>query len=122
MDDASNPARKNPDRHPLLAELMRPYEAAGLPLRVREICTAAGIDSIKGLGKWPNNKPCWRWLLGECRERCPQGSDHLQSAEVDADRAKALCAKLAPGIKKLISADVERGTPPSKRQKTGGGK
>ena len=61
-------------------------------------------------------------VAGECQERCPQGGDNLRSAEIDGDQAKGLCAKLAPGIKKLLSADVERGTPPSKRQKTGGGK
>ena len=120
-DDASNPVRRNPDRHPLFAKLMRPHEAAGLKLGVRELCTAAGFDSIAKLGKWPNNKPCWRWLLGECRERCPTASNHLSAAEVDGEQAKELCAKLAPGVKKLVAAEVERGAPPAKRTKTGGG-
>ena len=106
----------------MFVKLMRPHEVAGIQLGVQEICTAAGIDSLKGLGKWPDNKPCWRWLLGECREQCPTGSDHLRLAEVDLERAKALCANMAPGIKKLVTAEAEQGAPPPKRQKTSGGK
>ena len=100
---------------------MRPYEAASFPLSIQKICSAAGIDNLPDLGRWPKHKPCCCWLLGECKEKCPSDSDHLGAGEVDEGRAKALCAKLAPGIKKLLEADVESGPPPSKWQKKGRG-
>ena len=121
MDDATNPVKRNADRHPLIAELMRPLEAAGLPLSVRNICTAAGLGSIRDLGKWPDSRPCWRWLLGECRERCPSGMDHLGAAQVNMERAKALGAKLAPGIKRLVEEAAGISAPPAKKQKKTGG-
>ena len=121
LDDATNPVKRNPGRHPLLAELMRPHEAAGLQLSMRGICSAAGINNIRDLGRWPDSKPCWRWLLGECRERCPSGMDHLGAAQVEMERAKALSAKLAPGIKKLVEEAAGGGAPPAKKQKKSGG-
>ena len=120
---ASGKVGRNPDAHPMVTSMMKPYfDKLGTRIQLADICTAANtrINQLPYLNRYivgNKNMLCYPFLLGYCSHANCR-FDHPPTRDIPTGFISEVCQVVRPGVEYVVKNGLDpRGGSPKKQRR-----